>query len=52
MAGINDLITNIRTCPKKGTHKTVSRDDGDATLVETKVQTLEAPDGLDLRVGQ
>lgn len=36
----------------KGTHEEANRDDFDAALVETVVQTLEALDGLDLRVGR
>jgi len=36
----------------KGTHEEANRDDFDATLVETVVQTLEALDDLDLRAGR
>jgi hypothetical protein len=36
----------------KGTHEKANRDDFDATLVETVVQTLESLDSLDLRVGR
>ena len=36
----------------KGTHEEANRDDFDAALVETVVQTLEALDGLDLREGR
>ena len=36
----------------KGTHEEANRDDFDATLVETVVQTLETLDDLDLRVGR
>ena len=40
----------VWTYLNKGTHEEANRDDFDATLVETVVQTLEALDGLDLRV--
>lgn len=36
----------------KGTHEEANRDDFDAVLVETVVQTLEGLDELDLRVGR
>jgi hypothetical protein len=36
----------------KGTHEEANRDDFDATLVEMVVQTLEALDDLDLRIGR
>lgn len=36
----------------KGTHEEANRDDFDGDLVEIVVQTLEALDGLDLRVGR
>lgn len=36
----------------KGTHEEANRDDFDATLVETVVQTLEALNHLDLRAGR
>lgn len=39
----------VWTYLNKGTHEEANRDDFDATLVETVVQTLEALDGLDLR---
>jgi len=42
----------VWTYLNKGTHEEANRDDFDATLVETVVQTLEALDGLDLRVGR
>jgi hypothetical protein len=42
----------IWTSLNKGTHEEANRDDFDATIVETVVQTLEALDGLDLRVGR
>jgi len=42
----------VWTYLNKGTHDETNRDDFDVTLVETVVQTLEALDGLDLRVGR
>ena len=42
----------VWTYLNKGTHEEANRDDFDATLVETVVQTLEALDDLDLRVGR
>jgi hypothetical protein len=42
----------VWTYLNKGTHETANRDDFDDTPVETIVQTLEALDGLDLRVGR
>ncbi|NQD37922.1 AAA family ATPase [Permianibacter sp. IMCC34836] len=42
----------VWTYLNKGTHEEANRDDFDADLVETVVQTLEALDGLDLRVGR
>ena len=42
----------VWTYLNKGTHEEANRDDFDATLVETVVQTLEALDALDLRVGR
>ena len=42
----------VWTYLNKGTHEVANRDDFDATLVETMVQTLEALDGLDLRAGR
>jgi energy-coupling factor transporter ATP-binding protein EcfA2 len=42
----------VWTYLNKGTHEEANRDDFDATLVETVVQTLEALDVLDLRVGR
>lgn len=42
----------VWTYLNKGTHEEANRDDFDAVLVETVVQTLEALDGLDLRVGR
>lgn len=42
----------VWTYLNKGTHEAANRDDFDATLVETMVQTLEALDGLDLRAGR
>lgn len=42
----------VWTYLNKGTHEEANRDDFDATLVEAIVQTLEALDGLDLRVGR
>ena len=45
-------VNLVWTYLNKGTHETANRDDFDATLVETIVKTLEALDGLDLRVGR
>ncbi|WP_234475745.1 AAA family ATPase [Paraburkholderia nemoris] len=42
----------VWTYLNKGTHEEANRDDFDGDLVETVVQTLEALDGLDLRVGR
>ena len=42
----------VWTYLNKGTHEEANRDDFDATLVETVVQTLESLDSLDLRVGR
>lgn len=42
----------IWTYLNKGTHEEANRDDFDADLVESVVQTLEALDGLDLRAGR
>lgn len=42
----------VWTYLNKGTHEEANRDDFDATLVETVVQTLEALDDLDLRAGR
>jgi hypothetical protein len=42
----------VWTYLNKGTHEKANRDDFDATLVETVVETLEALDGLDLRAGR
>jgi hypothetical protein len=42
----------VWTYLNKGTHDEANRDDFDADLVESVVQTLEALDGLDLRVGR
>ncbi|MFY9327456.1 MAG: AAA family ATPase [Georgfuchsia sp.] len=42
----------VWTYLNKGTHEEANRDDFDAVLVETVVQTLEALDGLDLRAGR
>ena len=42
----------VWTYLNKGTHEIANRDEFDATLVETMVQTLEALDGLDLRAGR
>ena len=42
----------VWTYLNKGTHEEANRDDFDATLVETVVQTLEGLDDLDLRVGR
>jgi energy-coupling factor transporter ATP-binding protein EcfA2 len=39
----------VWTCLNKGTHEEANRDDFDADLVESVVQTLEVLDGLDLR---
>lgn len=44
----NQVWTNLN----KGTHEEANRDDFDATLVETVVQTLQVLDDLDLRVGR
>lgn len=45
-------VNLVWTYLNKGTHEVANRDDFDATLVETMVQTLEALDGLDLRAGR
>ncbi|MGE0113367.1 MAG: AAA family ATPase [Steroidobacteraceae bacterium] len=42
----------VWTYLNKGTHEEANRDDFDANLVETVVQTLELLDSLDLRVGR
>ena len=42
----------VWTYLNKGTHEEANRDDFDAVLVETVVQTLEELDSLDLRVGR
>lgn len=42
----------VWTYLNKGTHEEVNRDDFDADLVESVVQTLEEMDALDLRVGR
>lgn len=42
----------VWTYLNKGTHEEANRDDFDADLVESVVQTLEALDGLDLRPGR
>ena len=42
----------VWTYLNKGTHEEANRDDFDADLVESVVQTLEALDGLDLRAGR
>lgn len=42
----------VWTYLNKGTHEEVNRDDFDAALVETVVETLESLDDLDLRVGR
>ncbi len=42
----------VWTYLNKGTHEEANRDDFDGVLVEAVVQTLEALDGLDLRVGR
>lgn len=42
----------VWTYLNKGTHEEANRDDFDAALVETVVQTLEALDRLDLRAGR
>lgn len=42
----------VWTYLNKGTHEEANRDDFDAALVEAVVQTLEALDRLDLRVGR
>ena len=44
----NQVWTNLN----KGTHEEANREDFDAALVETVVQTLESLDGLDLRTGR
>jgi len=42
----------VWTYLNKGTYEAANRDDFDDTPVETIIQTLEALDGLDLRVGR
>lgn len=42
----------VWTYLNKGTHEEANRDDFDATLVETVVQTLEVLNDLDLRMGR
>ncbi|ABE47222.1 AAA family ATPase [Polaromonas sp. JS666] len=42
----------VWTYLNKGTHEEANRDDFDADLVESVVQTLEEIDGLDLRAGR
>jgi len=42
----------VWTYLNKGTHEEANRDDFDAALVESVVQTLEELDGLDLRAGR
>lgn len=42
----------VWTYLNKGTHEEANRDDFDADLVESAVQTLEEIDGLDLRTGR
>ena len=42
----------VWTYLNKGTHEEANRDDFDADLVESVVQTLEVLDSLDLRVGR
>jgi hypothetical protein len=42
----------VWTYLNKGTHEEANRDDFDADLVESVVQTLEEIDGLDLRTGR
>jgi recombinational DNA repair ATPase RecF len=42
----------VWTYLNKGTHEEASRDDFDAVLVESVIQTLEELDGLDLRPGR
>jgi hypothetical protein len=42
----------VWTYLNKGTHEEANRDDFDAVLVESVVQTLEELDGLDLRTGR
>lgn len=45
-------VNLVWTYLNKGTHEKANRDDFDASLVETVVETLEALDGLDLRAGR
>ncbi len=42
----------VWTYLNKGTHEEANRDDFDAALVESVIQTLEELDGLDLRTGR
>jgi hypothetical protein len=42
----------VWTYLNKGTHEEANRDDFDAVLVESVIQTLEELDGLDLRTGR
>jgi hypothetical protein len=42
----------VWTYLNKGTHEEANRDDFDAVLVESVVQTIEELDRLDLRVGR
>lgn len=42
----------VWTYLNKGTHEEANRDDFDADLVESVIQTLEDLDGLDLRAGR
>jgi recombinational DNA repair ATPase RecF len=42
----------VWTYLNKGTHEEANRDDFDAVLVESVIQTLEVLDGLDLRTGR
>lgn len=42
----------VWTYLNKGTHEEANKDDFDADLVESVVQTLEELDGLDLRIGR
>ena len=42
----------VWTYLNKGTHEEANRDDFDAALVESVIQTLEELDGLDLRAGR
>jgi hypothetical protein len=42
----------VWTYLNKGTHEEANRDDFDAALVESVVQTIEELDGLDLRNGR